>query len=150
MLRAGSLIFAGAMILFVMQMLLVLQEVTRWSASQGGILADFFMGIYLFVIILPIGWIFMGLGYWQFNNQTKTVKTKADQHSLIYWMNKSGILLISLAIIGMVFLIPLAMLYLIFLLTLISLMLQFFTGLHLRKWTPPDIKLPAEIMIPSR
>jgi uncharacterized membrane protein YidH (DUF202 family) len=140
----------GVMILFGIQMLLVIQEVTRWSLSQVGVTADFFGGIYLPVIILPVGWIFIVLGYWQFDHHTKAVKSKADQHNLTNWKNKSGTLLITLAIIGMFFLLTIFMLYIIFLLTLISLILQFFTGLHLRKWTPPDIKLPGEIMIPGR
>jgi hypothetical protein len=149
MLRAGILIFIGAMILFVTHTLLVLQEMARWSASRGGVTVDSFGGIYLLVSILPIGWIFIGLGYRQFSLHTKRVKTKVDQQNLTYWTNKSGTLLLWLTIISMIFNIALIMLIIIFFLSLISIVLQFIIGVRLRMWDAPEFTMPAEIMIPG-
>jgi hypothetical protein len=145
--QAGTQIFTGAMILFVTHILLALIEMTRWSASQIGAIVD---PSYIPVIFLPIGWIFIGVGYRQFTFHTKREKTKTDQQDLTYWTKKSGTFLIALAIINMIFNLALTGLILIFFLSLISIIVQFIIGLRLRMWTAPKIEIPAEIMIPGR
>ncbi len=69
--RADHLIFVGAMMLFVLPMQYFLHMVMGWSTG-----IEFFGYSNRFLIIVPIGWIFIGLGYPQFNYQIKTVKTK--------------------------------------------------------------------------
>ena len=138
------------MILFAMHMYFVYQEMYRWGASQEGVIVDFFGGGYLHAIFLPIGWIFIGLGYRQFSLHTKREKTKTDQKDLSYWTNKSGTFLLALAIISMIFNLALTGLILIFFLSLISIIFQFIIGVRLRMWTAPKIEIPAEIMIPGR
>ena len=145
--QAGTQIFTGAMILFVTHILLVLIEIGRWSASQIGAIVD---PTYIPVIILPIGWIFISLGYRQFSLHTKIVNTKVDQQDLTYWTNKSGTLLVGMAIISMIFNIALILLIIIFFLSLISIILQFIIGVRLRMWFAPKPKIPAEVMIPGR
>jgi hypothetical protein len=145
--RASTQIFTGTMILFASHILLVLTEIERWRASQIGAIVD---PSYIPVIILPIGWIFITVGYRQFTFHTKREKTKADQQDLTYWTKKSGTFLLTLAIINMIFNLALILVILIFFLTLISILLQFIIGVRLIKWTAPKIEIPAEIMIPGR
>lgn len=145
--RAGTQIFTGAMILFAIHMLLVLEEMYRWSASQVGVIVD---PNYIPVILLPIGWIFIGVGYRQFTLHTKREKTKADQQDLTYWTNKSGTFLLALAIIIMIFNLALILVNIIFFLSLISIILQFIIGVRLRMWNAPEFTMPIEIMIPGR
>ncbi|MFX0079551.1 MAG: hypothetical protein ACFE8O_09975 [Candidatus Hermodarchaeota archaeon] len=144
--RAGTQIFTGAMILFVIHVLLVLIEMERWMWSQVGAIID---PSYIPVIILPIGWIFIGVGYRQFGFQTKMVNTKVEQQNLTYWTNKSGTLLIALAIISMIFNLALSLVILIFFTSLISIILQFIIGVRLRMWNAPEFTMPAEVMIPG-
>lgn len=144
--RAGTQIFTGAMLLFVTHILLVLIEMGRWSASQIGAIVD---PNYIPVVILPIGWIFIGVGYRQLTFQTKREKTKADQQDLTYWAKKSGTFLLGLAIINMVFNFALILVNIIFFLSLISIILQFIIGVRLRMWTFPEFTMPAEVMIPG-
>ena len=138
------------MILFAMHMYFVYQEMYRWGASQEGVIVDFFGGGYLLAIILPIGWIFIGVGYRQFSRQTTMMKTKVDQQDFTYWTKKSGTFLLTLAIINMIFNLALIMVILIFFLSLISIILQFIIGVQLRMWTAPKSEIPAEIMFPGR
>ncbi len=145
--RASTQIFTGAMIVFATHILLVLTEMERWSASQIGVIAD---PIYIPVIILPIGWIFISVGYRQFSLQTTMTKTKVEQQELTYWTKKSGTFLLTLAIINMIFNFTLILVILLFFLTLISIIIQFIIGVHLRMWTTPKIEIPAEIMFPGR
>jgi len=63
---------------------------------------------------------------------------------------KSGTFLVGLAIVNMIFNFALILVILIFLLSLISIILQFIIGVRLRMWTAPEIKIPAEVMIPGR
>ena len=145
--RAGTQIFIGAMILFVTHLLLALQEMARWSANRVGILVD---PSYIPVIILPIGWSFIGVGYRQFTFHTKMVNTKVDQQNITYWTNKSGTRLLALAIISMIFNLAFILVILIFFLSLISIIIQFIIGVRLRMWDAPELTLPAEVMIPGR
>jgi len=145
--QAGTQIFTGAIILFVTHILLVLTEMERWSASQIGVIAD---PIYIPVIILPIGWIFISVGYRQFSLQTTMTKTKVEQQELTYWTKKSGTFLLTLAIINMIFNLALILVIFIFFLSLISIIVQFIIGVHLRMWTAPKIEIPAEILLPGR
>ncbi|MDO8123980.1 MAG: hypothetical protein Q6364_06340 [Candidatus Hermodarchaeota archaeon] len=145
MIRAGHLISAGAMMLFVLPMLYFMQTVLGWN------LHIIFIGYFnLFLIIFPIGWILIGLGYRQFNYQIKTVKTKINQQNLTHRTKKSGTILIVLAIISLPFTLAFGSIYLIFLLTLISILVQFIIGFRLRMWNAPDVSIPAEVMIPGR
>jgi hypothetical protein len=144
---AGTQIFTGALILFATHILLILTEIDRWSASQIGVIVD---PTYIPVIILPIGWIFIGVGYRRFTFHTKREKMKVNHQDLTYWTKKSGTFLLTLAIINMIFNFALISVILIFFLSLISIILQFIVGVRLRMWTAPKIEIPAEIMIPGR
>lgn len=159
MLRAGAQIFSGAIILLVIHLLFVLSELTGWSFIRWGLLANYLSylnrflieeGVYLFVTIIPLGWLLIGLGYQQFHHQDRIANTKAELHTFTDWTHKSGTVLIGFAITSLIFSILLSPLNILSWLFLISIALQFFIGVRLRMWNTPDFSLPAETMIPGR